>query len=104
MEVSPGTYRGASKNDFFAGKFDGNWRIKVIPRNDTHIPNFVVIGNGVMGKAVYTKRLGIKEEMCTDCYKTNHFRKDCPGGRHWLDYCKEFTSRDILTHSGEFLY
>ena len=27
--------------------------------------------------------------MCSDCYKTGHFRKDFPAGRHWFDYCKE---------------
>ena len=33
--------------------------------------------------------MGIKAEMCSDCYKTGHFRKDFPAGRHWFDYCKE---------------
>ena len=79
LEVSPCLHKGATQDDFFAGKYDGNWRMKVIPRNRKSIPNFIVVGNGVMGK-----------EMCTVCYRTGHFRRNCPGGRNWSDYCKEF--------------
>ena len=42
-----------------------------------------------MGKAVYTKKMGENEEMCTDYYRPGHFRYDCPGERNWLEYCKE---------------
>ena len=90
LEVSTCVHRGVAQDDFFAGKFDGNWRMKVIPRNGKSIPNFIVVGNGVMGKAVYTKKLGEAQEMCTGCYRTGHFRRNCPGGRNWSDYCKEF--------------
>ena len=90
LDIAPCTHRGTTQDDFFNGKFDGNWRLKVIPRRGIYIPNFVVIGNDVMGKAVNTKRIGDKEEMCSECYKTGHYRKDCSGQRSWSDYCKEF--------------
>ena len=90
IEISPGLHRGLSEDDFFAGKYNGNWRIKVIPKQKVYIPNFIVIGDGVMGKAVYTKRLGDKSDMCTECYREGHYRKDCPGSRAWSDYCVEF--------------
>ena len=90
LEVAPCVYKGEIQDDFFAGKFDGNWRLKVIPRKDAYITNFIVIGSDVQAKAVYTKRIGENEEMCTDCYKTGYFRKDCPGSRSWLEYFKEF--------------
>ena len=90
LEVTPCIYRGNTKDDFFDGKMNGNWRIKVIPRNRVQIPNFIVVGSDVMGKAVYTKRLDERIEMCADCYRTGHFRRDCPGSREWSEYCKDF--------------
>ena len=93
LEVTPCIHRGVVEDDFFSGKFDGNWRMKVIPRNDTYIPNFAVVGRDVMAKVVYTKRVSEKDEMCTDCYRIGHFRKECPGGRKWSDYCKEFRDK-----------
>ena len=90
LDVAPCMYRGEVQGDFFAGKYDGNWRLKVIPRKSAYIPNYIVIGNEVMGRAVYTKRLGDKEEMCSECYRPGHYRKDCSGSRKWSDYCKEF--------------
>ena len=54
------------------------------------LSNFIVIGEDVMAKAVYTKRLGDKEDMCTECYRSGHYRKDCKGSRNWLEYCAEF--------------
>ena len=90
LEVKPCLHRGVVGDDFFAGKFDGNWRLKVIPRNKCYIPNFIVVGEDVMAKAVYTKRLGDKEDMCTECYRTGHYRKDCKGSRNWSEYCAEF--------------
>ena len=80
LEVAPCVHKGATDDDYFSGKYDGNWRLKVIPRSGRFIPNFIVIGNEVMGKAVYSKRLGETEELCTECFKPGHYRKDCPGG------------------------
>ena len=76
--------------------------VKVIPRHDAYIPNFIVIGSDVMAKAVYTKRLGEKEEMCTECYRSGHFRKNCPESRGWSDYCKEFRGwrETLIQNSG----
>ena len=92
LEVAPCVHKGVAKDDFFDGKFDGNWRLKIVPKSQVQIPNFIVIGNDaqVMGKVVYTKKLGDKEEMCADCFRTGHFKKDCPGPRKWVDYCEEF--------------
>ena len=92
LEVFPCVHKGVRKDDFFDGKMDGNWRLKVVPKGKVQVPNFIVIGNEsqVMGKAVYTKKIGEKEEMCADCFRTGHYKKDCPGARNWLEYCKEF--------------
>ena len=92
LDVVPCVHKGVRKDDFFDGKFDGNWRLKVVPKDKVQVPNFIVIGNEsqVMGKAVYTKKIGEKEEMCADCFRTGHFKKDCPGARKWMDYCQEF--------------
>ena len=39
LEVSTCVHRGVAQDDFFAGKFDGNWRMKVILKNGIIIPN-----------------------------------------------------------------
>jgi hypothetical protein len=92
VEITPCIHRSVTKNDFFDGKYDGNWRLKVIPKSKVQVPNFIVVGNDaqVMAKAVYTKKIGGKEEMCADCFRTGHFKNDCPGARKWMDYCQEF--------------
>ena len=92
LEVVPCVHKGVRKDDFFDGKYDGNWRLKVVPKGKVQVPNFIVIGNEsqVTGKAVYTKKIGEKEEMCADCFRTGHFKKDCPGARKWSEYCQEF--------------
>lgn len=43
-----------------------------------------------MAKAVYTKQVVEREEMCSDCFRPGHFRKDCPGARNWKTYCEDF--------------
>ena len=92
LDVIPCVHKGVRKDDFFDGKYDGNWRLKVVPKEKVQVPNFIVIGNEsqVMGKAVYTKKIGEKEEMCADCFRTGHYKKDCPGARKWMEYCQEF--------------
>ena len=90
VEIKPCLHKGVTEDDFFDGKFDGNWRLKVIPKNKIYIPNFIVVGGDALGKAVYTKRLGDKADMCTECYKVGHYRRECPGSRTWAEYCKEF--------------
>ena len=90
MDITPCIHKGITENDFFDGKYDGNWRVKVVPKNSHQIPNFIVVGGDVMAKAVYTKMVAEKSEMCSDCYRIGHYKKDCPGARNWMDYCKEF--------------
>ena len=97
LNVTPGIHKGASQDDFFDGHFDGNWSIKVTPKEGTQVPNFIVVGEQaqVMGKAVYTKKVGNKEEMCENCYSTDHFKNsfECPGPREWEEYCQEFKEK-----------
>ena len=90
VDVVPCMHKSNTEDDFFDGKYNGNWRIKVVPRDEYYIPNFVVIGKDVMGRIVYTKMAGSRMEMCTECYRTGHFRVDCPGSRDWGEYVDEF--------------
>ena len=86
---------GASAGEFFEGKLNGNWRVKVNPRADRQVPNFIVIGpeTKVMVKAKYVRNEYERKQMCSDCFSTEHFRlhADCQGPRKWDDYCKEFS-------------
>ena len=94
LEIVPMKHKEENSEDFFAGHYNGNWRVKVCPKDKLQVPNFIVVGQNsqVMGKAVYTRKVSPKEEMCSDCFSTQHFKKapDCPGLRDWSDYCKEF--------------
>ena len=76
--------------DFFSGKLNGVWRVKVTPRLERQIPNYIVVGQRerVMGKAVYSKASGNKMEMCSDCFSTGHFKRatECVGPIKWEAY------------------
>ena len=86
---------GATAGEYFEGKLNGNWRVKVNPRADRQVPNFIVIGpeTKVMVKAKYVRNEYERKQMCSDCFSTEHFRlhEDCQGPRKWDDYCKEFS-------------
>ena len=92
LEVTPCVHTGSVKDDFFDGKYNGNWLVKIVPKNKVQVPNFIVVGNDaeVQAKAVYTKKITEKEEMCSDCYRVGHYKRDCPGPRPWTEYCQEF--------------
>ena len=92
LEVTPCVHTGSVKDDFFDGKYNGNWLVKIVPKTKVQVPNFIVVGNDaeVQAKAVYTKKITEKEEMCSDCYRVGHYKRDCPGPRPWTEYCQEF--------------
>ena len=86
---------GATADEFFQGKYNGQWKVKVSPRADRQVPNFIVIGpdSRVMVKAKYVRNEFERKQMCSDCFSTGHFRlhEDCQGPKKWEDYCKEFS-------------
>ena len=86
---------GATAGEFFEGKYNGHWKVRVNPRADRQVPNFVVIGpeSRVMVKAKYVRSEFERKQMCSDCFSTEHFRlhADCQGPKKWEDYCKEFS-------------
>ena len=94
IEVIPCVHKEVVTDDFFKDNYDGNWRVKVIPRSKKQIPNYIVVGfdDEVMAKAVYTKKVGEKVEMCSDCFSTGHFKQtnDCNGPVKWSKYCKDY--------------
>ena len=90
------THPKLEEDDFFGGTRDGNYKVKVVPAKDpvVQIPNFIVVDNEkrVCARAVYTKSINDKKQMCLDCYGTDHFRNDfeCKGPKAWEDYVCEF--------------
>ena len=82
--------------DFFGGLYDGNYKVKVTPLRDpqVQIPNFIVVDKDkkVCAKALYSKAINEKKNMCTNCYATDHFRDNvlCGGPKTWEVYCEEF--------------
>ena len=61
---------GATAGDFFEGKYNGQWKVKVNPRADRQVPNFIVIGptSRVMVKAKYVRNEFERKQMCSDCF------------------------------------
>ena len=94
IEVTPCVYKEEHGEDFFKGNYDGNWRVKIVPRKRKQVPNYIVVDPRaqVMAKAVYTKKVCDKLEMCSDCFSTDHFKwaPECSGPAKWSDYCEEF--------------
>ena len=94
VEIKATKHHSYEDDDFFSNTLDGNFLIRVNPKSGVQIPNFVVIGKEqkVCAKAVYSKSLSPKANMCHDCYATDHLMNDplCPGPREWEDYCKQF--------------
>ena len=94
ISVTPMVYEDENGEDFFKGKFNGNWRVKVAPTAGRQVPNFIVVGQKekVMAKAVYSKSAGNKLEMCSDCFSTGHYKRSdqCVGPVRWEAYCKTF--------------
>ena len=94
ISVNPMVYDDENGDDFFKGKFNGNWRVKVSPTPGRQVPNFIVVGpkERVMAKAVYSKNAGNKLEMCSDCFSTGHYKRSeqCVGPVRWEAYCKSF--------------
>ena len=90
------THQKFEEDDFFGGAHDGNYKVKVVPAKDpvVQIPNFIVVDNEkrVCARAVYTKSLNEKKQMCLNCYSVDHFRDDfeCKGPKAWEDYVGEF--------------
>ena len=86
---------GVKDGEYFSGKFNGNWRVRVIPKQHKQVPNFIVLGKDakVMVKAKYIRYVSAKKEMCADCFSEDHFRlsSECPGPRKWDEYCSMFS-------------
>ena len=94
LEVTPCVHRDEDGEDFFKGNYDGNWTVKVVPKQMKQVPNYIVVDSRaqVMAKAVYTKKVGDKLEMCQDCFSTDHFKRhpECEGPVKWSEYCQTF--------------
>ena len=45
LEVTPCVHTGSVKDDFFDGKYNGNWLVKIVPKNKVQVPNFIVVHN-----------------------------------------------------------
>ena len=103
IEVTPLRHGDDNADDFFKGKNNGIWRVKVSPRIERQIPNYIVVGQRAkaMGKAVYSKAAGNKLEMCSDCFSTGHFKRapECDGPVKWDAYCKSFKEHWEMMYS-----
>ena len=97
VECSPTYYHPKDqRGEFFNGKLTGAWRLKVVPKKDMGIPNFIVVGTEkVQGKVTYTNKSSMRITQCANCYSEEHLMNDasCPGVSGWSKYCKEFEER-----------
>ena len=67
--------------------------MRVVPKAEIGIPNFIVIGNAkVQGKVVYSKKANISVIQCVNCFSEQHLKNSpsCSGIRDWSEYCEEY--------------
>ena len=97
VECSPTYYQNNDqRGEYFRGKLTGAWRLKVVPKKDIGIPNFIVVGKEkVQGKVTYTNKTSVRITQCANCFSEEHLMNDgsCQGIRRWSNYCKEFEER-----------
>ena len=105
VSITATTHHGKNENDFFHGRYTGDYKVKVVPLNDGQIPYYVSIGDQhVMGKVHYVRKMMDKKVMCDACYSTEHVMRDieCPGVRDWSDYVRQFEEeRDMAIKNFE---
>ena len=98
-EIKATVHSSDDDDDFFSGRFDGNYKIKVVPAADpkVQIPNFIVVDkeHKVQAKVVYNKQIHERRSMCLNCYSEYHFRQspECEGPKEWIKYVPEFEAR-----------
>ena len=97
MDCNPSYYHPNDQNgEYFAGKLNGAWRVRVVPKKDIAVPNYIVVGREkVQGKVVYTNKSTFRTQQCSNCYGEDHlmYELSCPGVKKWGIYCKEFETR-----------
>ena len=83
VDCNPSHYHPKDHNgDFFAEKLNGAWRIRVVPKKDMDIPNYIVVGKEkVQGRVIYTNNSSLRITQCANCYSEDHLMNDasCPG-------------------------
>ena len=93
--VEPGKYF-EKKMEFFHGKENGEWRVKVIARPGILVPSFIIVckKSKVVGKVDYIKisTTAKQIEVCYDCFKPGHkkFNEDCQGPIMVEEFAKVF--------------
>ena len=92
LEVTATKHVGIAEDDFFHNSYDGNFKVKVQPKENMQVPNFIVVGKDVCAKVVYKKTSSEKKQMCLNCYSTEHYRTDplCPGPKDWDEFIQDF--------------
>ena len=84
------------KMDFFHGKYNGEWKVKVVARVGVLIPTFIIIGktSKLVAQVQYTKISSDmeQEEICYDCFKPGHkkFSEQCDGPIQVMEFAEEF--------------
>ena len=56
-------------DEFFKNKYNGMWRAVVEPKDESYVPNFIVVDRDakVQGQVQYRKKFEQRPEMCSDC-------------------------------------
>ena len=84
------------KMDFFHGKYNGEWKVKVVARVGALIPTFIIIGktSKLVAQVNYVKISSDmeQEEICFDCFKPGHkkFSEQCEGPIQVMEFAEEF--------------
>ena len=107
--VTPSKHRVAreKKTDmtdkFFEGKYDGSYRVQVVPKEDAACPQFISIGpDHIMGQVRYVKGGSNFHQQCNLCFAVGHFRNECNEVGKWVEYARKQREdgRRILADAG----
>ena len=101
----PREQEGNKEYNAYHGKFDGNYQVTLIPKDNLFIPGCIPVGSDkVLGEVRYPNG-EVKNLLCSNCFEPGHLRGDaeCTGGRSWMDYVAKFNkeSEDHLKEDGK---
>ena len=87
----------------FNGKYDGNYRVRVVPTEGRVIPGYIPIGTEDVRAEVQYSMDNKRNILCSVCFSDEHLRghTDCKGGEGWKAYSQKFKIQSQRILEGE---
>ena len=87
----------------FNGKYDGNYRVRVVPTEGRVIPGYIPIGPEDVRAEVQYSIDNKRNILCSVCFSDEHLRghTGCKGGEGWKTYADKFRIQSQKILEGE---